>query len=77
MGIGTMIFPEASGATMRRREFIKVATVAIIALAVGYVCALSLRTRKAPFGRDHATSDAMKEHGVDLLSRRKTYDDVT
>jgi len=55
-------------------------TVAIIALAVIYVCVLNLRTRKAAVGRDPARFDATadtKEHGVDLQARRKTYDDVT
>jgi hypothetical protein len=54
--------------------------VAIVVLAVGYVCGLNLRTRKAAFGRDPARFDAtpqIKEHGVDLQARRKTFDDVT
>jgi len=54
--------------------------VAIVLLAVGYVCALNLRTRKAAFGRDPARFDPapqIKEHGVDLQARRKTFDDVT
>jgi len=54
--------------------------VAIIVLAVVYVCALSLRKRKEAFGRHPARSDVTpetKEHGVDLQARRKTYDDVT
>jgi hypothetical protein len=42
--------------------------VAIIVLAVVYVCALSFRKRKQAFGR---------ENGIDLQARRKTYDDVT
>src|SRR5262245_48837499 len=61
-------------------EFVFWAVVAIIALAVGSICALNLRPRKAAFGRDPARSDAAprtKEHGVDLQARRKTYDDVT
>jgi flagellar biosynthesis/type III secretory pathway M-ring protein FliF/YscJ len=56
------------------------ALVAIVALAVVYVCALKLRARKAALGRDPARSDATsqtKEHGVDLQARRKSYDDVT
>ena len=54
--------------------------VAIIVLAVVYVCARSFRKRKEAFGRDPARSDVTpetKEHGVDLQARRKTYDDVT
>jgi hypothetical protein len=54
--------------------------VAIIALAVVYVCALSLRKRKEAFGREPSMSDVAldaKEHGIDLQARRKTYDDVT
>jgi len=56
------------------------ALVAIVVPAVGYVCALNLRTRKAGFGRDPARFDAapqIKKHGVDLQARRKTFDDVT
>jgi len=56
------------------------ALVAIVVLAVGYVCALNLRTRKGAFGSDPARFDAppqIKEHGVDLQARRKTFDDVT
>jgi hypothetical protein len=54
--------------------------VAIVVLAVGYLCALKLRTRKAAVGPDPARFDAppqIKEHGVDLQARRKTFDDVT
>jgi len=54
--------------------------VAIIALAVGYVCVLNLRPRKATLGRDAARTDVSprtKEHGVDLQARRKSYDDLT
>ena len=49
--------------------------VAIVVLAVAYVCTLSFGKRKEAFGRDSAKSE--KEHGVDLQARRKTYDDVT
>jgi len=61
-------------------EIVFWAVVAIVALAVGYVCALNLRPRKAALGHDPARFDAApqtKEHGVDLQARRKTYDDVT
>ena len=54
--------------------------VAIIVLAVVYVCALSFRKRKQAFGREPYMSDVVpdtKEHGIDLQARRKTYDDVT
>ena len=54
--------------------------VAIIVLAVVYVCALSFRKRKQAFGREPSMSDVVpdtKEHGIDLQARRKTYDDVT
>ena len=54
--------------------------VAIVVLAVVYICALSLRKRKGALGREPARSDAApdtKGHGVDLQARRKTYDDVT
>jgi hypothetical protein len=47
--------------------------VAIIALAVVYVCAFR-------FGKRKPSSDPPpdpKGHGVDLQARRKTYDDVT
>jgi hypothetical protein len=50
------------------------ALVAIVVLAVAYVCALNLRTRKAAFGRDPARFDGapqIKEHGIDLKARRK------
>ena len=54
--------------------------VAIILLAVAYICALNLRKRKGVLERGPARFDAApdtKEHGVDLQARRKTYDDVT
>ena len=54
--------------------------VAIIVVAVAYVCALNLRKRKGVFGREPSMSDvapSTKEHGVDLQAHRKTYDDVT
>jgi len=54
--------------------------VAVIVLAVVYVCALSLRKRKEAFGREPSMSDVTpdtNEHGIDLQARRKTYDDVT
>ena len=54
--------------------------VAIIVLAVAYVCAQNLRKRKGRFGREPSMSDlapSTKEHGVDLQAHRKTYDDVT
>jgi len=54
--------------------------VAIIVLAVVYVCALSLRKRKEAPGREPSMSDVApdtKGHGIDLQARRKTYDDVT
>jgi hypothetical protein len=47
--------------------------VAIVALAVVYVCAFR-------FGKRKPLSDLApdpQEHGVDLQARRKTYDDVT
>ena len=43
--------------------------IVAVVLAVVYVCALGFRKRKE-------TPD-IKEHGVDLQTRRKTYDDVT
>jgi hypothetical protein len=54
--------------------------VAIIMLAVAYVCAQNLRKRKGVFGREPSMSDvapSTKEHGVYLQAHRKTYDDVT
>jgi hypothetical protein len=54
--------------------------VAIIVLAVVYVCALSFRKRKEALGREPSLSGVapdIKEHGVDLQARRKTYDDIT
>jgi hypothetical protein len=54
--------------------------IAIVVLAVSFVCALNFRLRKAALKGDSARSDAApqtKEHGVDLQARRKTYDDVT
>jgi hypothetical protein len=52
--------------------------VAIIVLAVAYVCAQNLRKRKGVFGREPSMSNvSTKEHGVDLQAHRKTYDDVT
>ena len=54
--------------------------VAIIVLAVVYVCALSFRKRKEALGREPSMSDAAPDtegHGIDLQARRKTYDDVT
>ena len=56
------------------------ALFAIVVLAVGYVWARALNLRTRKLERDAARSDAApqtKEHGVDLQSRRKTYDDVT
>jgi hypothetical protein len=52
--------------------------VAIIILAVVYVCALSFWKRKEAVGRE--PSDVAPDpigHGIDLQARRKTYDDVT
>jgi hypothetical protein len=54
--------------------------VAIIMLAVVYVCALSFRRRKETLGREPSMSDVTpdtKWQGIDLQARRKTYDDVT
>jgi len=54
--------------------------VAIIVLAVGYVCALSFRKRKEAVVREPPISDVApdkKGHGIDLQARRKTYDDIT
>jgi hypothetical protein len=54
--------------------------VAIIVVAIVYVCALSFRERKEAPGRGPVVSNAApdtNEHGVDLQGRRKTYDDVT
>jgi hypothetical protein len=61
-------------------EIVFWAVVAIVALAVGYVCAVNLRKRKTTLGHDPARSDAAhqtKQHGLDLQAHRKTYDDVT
>ena len=61
-------------------EIVLWAVVAIIALAVLYVCVLNFRKPKGVLGREPARFDAVadtKEHGVDLQARRKTYDDVT
>ena len=54
--------------------------VAIIILAVVYVCALSFWKRKEAVGREPPMSDVAPDpigHGIDLQARRKTYDDVT
>ena len=54
--------------------------VAIIILAVVYVCALSFRKRKEAVPRGPPMSDVASDptgHGIDLQARRKTYDDVT
>ena len=54
--------------------------VAIIVLAVLYVCAQSFRKRKKAVEREPPMSDVApdpKRHGIDLQARRKTYDDVT
>jgi len=50
--------------------------VAIIVLAVVYICALSFLKRKEMVRRKLIAPDT-KEHGVDLQTRRKTYDDIT
>ena len=50
--------------------------VAIIVLAVVYTCALTFMKRKEVLRRKLTAPD-IKEHGVDLQTRRKTYDDVT
>jgi hypothetical protein len=53
--------------------------IAIIVLAIFYVCAVSLRKRKEAFEREPSKSDIApdtKEHGIDLQARRKTYDDI-
>ena len=54
--------------------------VAIIIVAVVYVCALSFWKRKEAVGREPSMSDVApdtKDHGIDLQARRKTYDDIT
>jgi hypothetical protein len=54
--------------------------IAIIVLAICYVCAVRLRKRKEAFEREPSKSDVApdtKEHGIDLQARRKTYDDIT
>jgi len=54
--------------------------VAIIVLAVGYICTLSFRKRKKAVVREPPMSDVApdtKGHGIDLQARRKTYDDIT
>jgi hypothetical protein len=53
--------------------------VAIIVLAVVYVCALSFRKRQEALGRKPRSDVApnTKEHGIDLQARRKLYDDAT
>jgi len=50
--------------------------VAIIVLAVVYICALNFLKRKEMVRRKLIAPDT-KEHGVDLQTRRKTYDDIT
>jgi hypothetical protein len=54
--------------------------VAIVVLAVVYVCTLSFRKREEAVPRGPPKSDVApdtKGHGIDLQARRKTYDDVT
>jgi hypothetical protein len=48
-------------------------TVAIVVLAVGYVCVLRFGKRR---GRTDVAPNT-KGHGIDLQARRKTYEDVT
>jgi hypothetical protein len=48
--------------------------VAIIALAIVYLCALTSRKSRLP--RSAAPPDP-KAHGIDLQARRKLHDDVT
>ena len=50
--------------------------VAIIVLAVVYTCALTFMKRKEALRRKLIAPDT-KEHGVDLQTRRKTFDDLT
>jgi hypothetical protein len=48
--------------------------IAIIVLAILYVCALSLRKRKEAFGREPSMSDVApdtKEHGIDFTGAKK------
>ena len=55
-------------------------TGAIIVLVIVYVGVLSFRKRKETLEGKPSTSDVVpgiKEHGVDLQARRKTYDDLT
>jgi len=54
--------------------------VAIVVLAVIYVCAQSFRKREEAVSRGPPMSDVAPNpmgHGIDLQARRKTYDDVT
>ncbi|MGA7002788.1 MAG: hypothetical protein WCC81_06330 [Pseudolabrys sp.] len=50
--------------------------VAIVALVIAYICALSVAKRRYRSDRSAAAPDP-KEHGVDLQARRKLHDDVT
>jgi hypothetical protein len=60
-------------------EIVSWLIVAIIVLAVVYVCALGFSKRKEALGREPLSDVApdTKGHGIDLQARRKAYDDVT
>ena len=51
--------------------------VAIVALVIAYVCALSVAKRRRYRSDSRAAAPYPKEHGVDLQARRKLHDDVT
>ena len=50
--------------------------VAIVALVIAYICALSVAKRRR-YRSDRSAAAPDPEHGVDLQARRKLHDDVT
>ena len=51
--------------------------VAIVALVIAYICALSVAKRRHYRSDRPAAAPDPKEYGVDLQARRKLHDDVT
>jgi hypothetical protein len=51
--------------------------VAIVALVIAYICAVSVAKRRRYRSDRSAAAPDPKEHGVDLQARRKLHDDVT
>ena len=76
MGTGNRSLVEKPSVMEGEMKILFSLIVAIIVLAVVYICALNFLKRKEMVRRKLIAPDT-KEHGVDLQTRRKTYDDIT